>query len=311
MGIQPAHHSLYADSLSLFCPFSFSGEYERGSDGKMLHYLSSPDIMSSELLENSWCVESLLDRIAKADPPYHALIDTGALITGMTNLEVASYLLQNGLDTMQGVVFLDNADKKMILVRASMKVMPLEQSGIERAQRFSFYDQVHTTGSDKTQHTLSSKRITCNRDYLAHHRICVRGVCVCFFFLFSMDIKQALNAQAVITLGKDMTFRDYAQGAFRMRGIGVGQTLRVFMIPEVKKTIISQLATAAGASPAERLKIMAADAQTMPQTVTLTDICTWLVINSMKTEKTQFHMLVEVRKTTDTQRHINTYIDLS
>jgi hypothetical protein len=26
-----------------------------------------------------------------------------------------------------------------------------------------------------------------------------------------MDIKQALNACAVVTLGKDMTFRDYAQ----------------------------------------------------------------------------------------------------
>lgn len=57
-------------------------EYERGSDGKMLHYLSSPEIMSIELLENEWNVESLLNRIAQADPPYHALIDTGALITG-------------------------------------------------------------------------------------------------------------------------------------------------------------------------------------------------------------------------------------
>ncbi len=38
-----------------------------------------------------------------------------------------------------------------------------------------------------------------------------------------MDIKQALNAVALITLGKDMSFRDYAQGAFRMRGIGAGQ----------------------------------------------------------------------------------------
>ena len=109
-----------------------------------------------------------------------------------------------------------------------------------------------------------------------------------------MDIKQALNARAVLTLGKDMTFRDAAQGAFRMRGIGAGQVLRVFMIPEVKKIIISQLAAAAGASAAEQLRIMQADAQTMTQAVSLTDICTWLIINSMKTEKTQFHMLVEV-----------------
>lgn len=37
--------------------------------------------------------------------------------------------------------------------------------------------------------------------------------------------KQAPTAAAVVTIGKDMTFRDYAQGAFRMRGIGVGQRI--------------------------------------------------------------------------------------
>lgn len=42
-----------------------------------------------------------------------------------------------------------------------------------------------------------------------------------------MDIKQGLSAVAAVTLGKDMTFRDYAQGAFRMRGIGKGQKVQV------------------------------------------------------------------------------------
>lgn len=32
-----------------------------------------------------------------------------------------------------------------------------------------------------------------------------------------MDIKQALNAVALLTISKDMTYRDYAQGAYRMR----------------------------------------------------------------------------------------------
>ena len=50
-----------------------------------------------------------------------------------------------------------------------------------------------------------------------------------------MDIKQCINAKAVLTLGKDMVFRDYAQGAFRMRGIGAGQTIELFVIPEVAK----------------------------------------------------------------------------
>ena len=34
---------------------------------------------------------------------------------------------------------------------------------------------------------------------------------------------------------QDMTFRDYAQGAFRMRGIGRGQTVQLYLIPEVEE----------------------------------------------------------------------------
>ena len=56
-----------------------------------------------------------------------------------------------------------------------------------------------------------------------------------------MDIPQVLDAKAVVTLGKDMTFRDYAQGAFRMRGIGEGQLLCLFMIPEVATLVAASL----------------------------------------------------------------------
>jgi hypothetical protein len=36
---------------------------------------------------------------------------TGALITGLTNLEVARYLLERGLPSMDGAVFLDAGDR--------------------------------------------------------------------------------------------------------------------------------------------------------------------------------------------------------
>ena len=45
-----------------------------------------------------------------ADPKAHALIDTGALITGLGNEEVARYLLDHGLD-FEGVVFFNEADR--------------------------------------------------------------------------------------------------------------------------------------------------------------------------------------------------------
>ncbi len=47
---------------------------------------------------------------------------------------------------MEGVVFLDELDRKMILTRDGMRVVPLNQCGIDYTKRFAFYDQVHTTG---------------------------------------------------------------------------------------------------------------------------------------------------------------------
>ena len=72
--------------------------------------------------------------------------------------------------------------------------MDLERSGVPPERRFTFFDQVHTTG---------------------------------------MDIPQTASANAVLTLGKDLTFRDYAQAAYRMRGIGKGQCIILFVTPQV------------------------------------------------------------------------------
>lgn len=120
--------------------------------------MTNPDIVSHEVIEEGWSVRSLLNAIAQANPPYHVLIDTGALITGMTNYEVAAYLLDHGLPSFEGktarfvvlsahalhtgVVFLDELDRKMILVRATRRVMKLAQCGISDKRRFAFYDQV-------------------------------------------------------------------------------------------------------------------------------------------------------------------------
>jgi hypothetical protein len=66
-------------------------------------------VTNYSLMGADWNVRSLLDTIANStEPAYNALIDTGALVTGMSNLEVAQYLLQNGLPNMQGVVYLDS-----------------------------------------------------------------------------------------------------------------------------------------------------------------------------------------------------------
>jgi len=216
--------------------------YEKGSDGQVLSVMTTPDICDYTLIEENWSVHSILDRIAKSENPrYHALIDTGALITGMSNHDVARYLLDKGLSWCDGVVFLDEFDRKMILVRATGRVVKLETCGVPLERRFAFYDQIHTTG---------------------------------------MDIKHVLNARAVLTLGKDMVWRDYAQGAYRMRGIAQGQTIQLFIIPEIERLIQREL---------KQAKITSS-LTSGPKKV-LEDVAAWLVINSMRLERIQFNML--------------------
>lgn len=103
-----------------------------------------------------------------------------------------------------------------------------------------------------------------------------------------MDIRQAVDARAALTLGKDMVFRDFAQGAFRMRGIGKGQTIHIMVIPEVQDLIAKHVsigATGRANSPG------IGDINNPGQF--LKEIVSWLVINSMRVDTVQFNLLCE------------------
>jgi hypothetical protein len=246
--------------------------YDEGVDGQIIHYLTSESIVSSRFLTADWTVAKLLDDVATANPPFHVLLDCGALVTGMSNYDVAKYLLTHGLPAsdFDGVVFLDHKDRKMILMRSGMTVVRLNQSGCPPHRRFSFYDQIHTTG---------------------------------------MDIHQCIDARAALTLGKDMTFRDYAQGAFRMRGIGKGQTIELFIIPEVMRLVQDQRVRLGNnrppvsplhptpASSAFNNDLLSLSSLPTPSLTPstgkqlLVDISAWLTLNGMRSENMQFRML--------------------
>ena len=98
---------------------------------------------------------SLLRDIAAAshDPrraPYHALIDTGALITGMDNYAVARELLKHlSALLFDGVVYMDAGDRQRVLMRSSgsgdFTSVSLAHCGVPKHRRFTFYDQVGQT----------------------------------------------------------------------------------------------------------------------------------------------------------------------
>ena len=214
------------------------------------------------MLEDAWSVESILQYIAKAGMGKYSkridvLIDCGAIITGMRNEEVAQYLLDHGLPWAKGVVFLDDNDEKCVMLRAGGhdegdatggepgRVLKLSQCGLAWEDRFTFYDQIHTTG---------------------------------------MDIKQHKTSNAVITIGKDTTFRDFAQGAYRMRGLAKGQpqTLDIFLIPEVLGMISKEVKVdfpQAGAMP----KPLGEEAPGAA--------AAWMLLNSIRLESKQMMQL--------------------
>jgi len=98
---------------------------------------------------SDWNAKKLLDEIALSSPHFNALLDVGALITGMSNYDVAKYLVERlPEDLFDGVVFLDSADRQMILLRQGRNVVRLNQAGIPPRKRFAFYDQIHTTGEN-------------------------------------------------------------------------------------------------------------------------------------------------------------------
>lgn len=59
-------------------------------------------------------------------------------------------MLANGLVErgMKGVVYLDERDRKLVLMAATGRTVKEEECGIPKNERFVFYDQVHTTGTD-------------------------------------------------------------------------------------------------------------------------------------------------------------------
>lgn len=110
-------------------------QFEAGSEGKIIHTLTNPDIVTCEST-GPWTVTSLLDTIALREPAFSALIDTGALVTGLSNEQVARYLLDNGLKSMEGVVYLRNTDdEQMILLRGREHPILLKECGLSNEKR--------------------------------------------------------------------------------------------------------------------------------------------------------------------------------
>ena len=78
-----------------------------------------------------------------------------------------------------------------------------------------------------------------------------------------------------------------------MRGIGTGQTIHLYMIPEVKALVETHNAKGRGETRKTYVERMCTLTPQELHRQWLVDVATWLVINSMHSEKMQFNLLCE------------------
>lgn len=129
----------FSGTPSNILPQGMLCEYEPGSDAKILRILADPRITTpfdGDL--SDWSVRGLLVQVAQAN--FDALIDTGALITGMSNEETARFLLKSGLRRKEGCVFIDETGKHKCVMRSTGRVVDLADCGLDPVSYSVFFD---------------------------------------------------------------------------------------------------------------------------------------------------------------------------
>ncbi|EXJ94346.1 hypothetical protein A1O1_02740 [Capronia coronata CBS 617.96] len=148
--------------------------------------------------------ESLLAMVNEMDPPAQVILDVGAQILELGNLEVAREWLKRTQDheKAQAVVFFNDHDELSVLDRKG-RVEPLQTSPF--AARLDvclvFLDEAHTRGT---------------------------------------DLKLPEFYTAAVTLGAQLTKDRLIQACMRMRKLGYGQSV-VFCVPkEIRRQILTR-----------------------------------------------------------------------
>ena len=174
---------------------------EKGTDGKTIALLWKHSDHAPVKVQEGSC-DALVKQLAEkctAQTNCRAIIDSGALFHGIDNETVASMLLKKLPQHIKGIVFYKD-DTQMVVERHPHKIVPFNQSRLKQSpeDRFTYYDQRHTTGA---------------------------------------DIQQGSDASAFVTFGKSVSLRDYMQAVWRMRKIGKGQTLHHVITDTMEKLL--------------------------------------------------------------------------
>ncbi|KAK5744766.1 hypothetical protein LTR17_001842 [Elasticomyces elasticus] len=144
--------------------------------------------------------ECLLNMVMTLNPPARVILDVGAQILEMSNIQVAKHWLALSDASVQAVVFFDSHDELSVVNRQG-RVEPLQTSsfGTQLDVCLVFLDESHTRGT---------------------------------------DLRLPESYRAAVTLGAGLTKDRMTQACMRMRKLGKGQTV-VFCVPAEIKARIS------------------------------------------------------------------------
>ncbi|XP_018917386.2 uncharacterized protein [Bemisia tabaci] len=141
------------DDRQLTMPFqieSLPAPAQEGTNGKLLSVLSeerNTSYFSLQAEDTNTLLEQLCHYVS-GQLHCHALIDAGALVTGLTNYEAASFLLERLPANILGVLYFSDEGNSLTVMTRDGKKMPLQDCFLDKQNLFAYLDDIHTRGTD-------------------------------------------------------------------------------------------------------------------------------------------------------------------
>lgn len=184
--------------------------WDNGTEGKFLDFIcknvDDDKIIGLDNRLPEAALDEILAKLFDNGSNKVALIDSGALLFGISNEKVADKFLEHiekKRPDKKGIVFF-NSKNELVIKEKGKDAIPLANSQLPLEQRLTYYDQVHTFGA---------------------------------------DIQQAIGSEGVVTISEDADcdFEKLFQGSGRMRGLdSAKQTISIVTSKVVKERLLSK-----------------------------------------------------------------------
>ena len=212
------------------------------TDGKMCNLvLQNEEVvcLEEELIPSEAVIKLAIERSAAA------LIDAGATMAGLSNLEVARRVITKlpERSPLEGVVYFDKMEASWYVLNRRGRMWPQSSSPIHEKDAFVYFDESRCRGA---------------------------------------DMKLLPNAMAILTVGPDMCKEKLMQAAGRMRKLDRGQKLLFAVPPELAPKIRASLPLAPLdlTEPTQPVHFIAMDEDR--NGLTSLDLLKWLMKNTTR-----------------------------